>query len=501
MSTIRARQDTWSRVTAGVRKKVLRNGSQGASVLLELQPGVSLPVHRHAWLEEAICLAGACGPAIWIWDRGLSGFATGSRHGQITSCPRRCTPALFARHFARQSRPANCRIAGDGSSAGAHSTRCCCATVAGSRSARASRCCLSGKGDGLASRYVRLSPGATLPAHDHGMDEECMMIEGDAFWRPLDPGGDFIWRRREPAMAKSARTVGRCSFCAALRRPRESRFVLVSRWALAASREAGVGVADSTRTVVPLVAPPRKRPPDRCRCSPMGRGRSPNSAGTAVSAIASSSKWRLFASCPLAKSRGARSAGASGSGLWLVEPEGPGVRLTHRWDVELQRPWMRFCAVALAGFRQPTLSVMRDGARAMAGQPRLPVRSRRGVVQPDLATEPTDSLGQAYARLWNFQAPHGALLIRSLISGKTMAALRLLLAIVLLGLAGPVFAVCPPGPGTPAPVSRSPTLPENSIGWPLARPMVGAVFLPRDDTPGHSRKRATFAIAKIALPP
>ena len=41
------------------------------------------------------------------------------------------------------------------------------------------------------SRFVRLAPGASLPAHHHEIDEECLVIEGDVFF------GDILARSRE----------------------------------------------------------------------------------------------------------------------------------------------------------------------------------------------------------------------------------------------------------------------------------------------------------------
>jgi anti-sigma factor ChrR (cupin superfamily) len=194
LSTVRARQDTWSRVTAGVRKKVLRNGSQGASVLLELQPGVSLPVHRHAWLEEAICLAG--GLRTGDLDLGPGDYQVsqpGSRHGQITSCPRRGALAyLRGTSLGNPGRQIAELLGGWLPGQGAPQHTVLLRDGGWQPIGQGVEVLPLWQGDGLASRYVRLSPGATLPAHDHGMDEECMMIEGDAFFGDLlIQAGDF----------------------------------------------------------------------------------------------------------------------------------------------------------------------------------------------------------------------------------------------------------------------------------------------------------------------
>lgn len=63
-----------------------------------------------------------------------------------------------------------------------------------------------------------------------------------------------------------------------------------------------------------------------------------------------------------------------GNGLWLLEEAGAGeggqgARLTYRWDVELQKPWMRRLAPLLwPVFAARHFRVMRDGAGAMARQ-------------------------------------------------------------------------------------------------------------------------------------
>lgn len=58
----------------------------------------------------------------------------------------------------------------------------------------------------------------------------------------------------------------------------------------------------------------------------------------------------------------------SGSGLWLLEPvDGPAVDITYRWEVTLQRPWMRHLAFLLRPlFEWNHFVVMRAGARGMA---------------------------------------------------------------------------------------------------------------------------------------
>lgn len=58
----------------------------------------------------------------------------------------------------------------------------------------------------------------------------------------------------------------------------------------------------------------------------------------------------------------------TGRGLWLLEaPNDHTVLVTYRWDVHLNRAWMRWCAPLLCPlFAWNHFDVMRAGARAMA---------------------------------------------------------------------------------------------------------------------------------------
>jgi hypothetical protein len=57
-----------------------------------------------------------------------------------------------------------------------------------------------------------------------------------------------------------------------------------------------------------------------------------------------------------------------GQGLWVLEPQANGtVMMTYRWDLHLNRPWMRIAAPLLRPvFAWNHFAVMHAGARAMA---------------------------------------------------------------------------------------------------------------------------------------
>jgi hypothetical protein len=58
-----------------------------------------------------------------------------------------------------------------------------------------------------------------------------------------------------------------------------------------------------------------------------------------------------------------------GHGLWVLEPRSSsGVAITYRWDVHLNRIWMRLASPLLRPlFASNHAAVMRSGARGMAG--------------------------------------------------------------------------------------------------------------------------------------
>lgn len=56
-----------------------------------------------------------------------------------------------------------------------------------------------------------------------------------------------------------------------------------------------------------------------------------------------------------------------GKGLWALESQPDRVSVTYRWDVHLNRPWMRWCAPLLRPlFAWNHFDIMRAGARGMA---------------------------------------------------------------------------------------------------------------------------------------
>lgn len=191
--TVRARDGLWRAVKAGVRAKTLWEGPEGNSVLIELAPGASLPVHRHACREEGIVLSGGFqidGLELGPGDYHMS--PAGSRHGRITSrqgvvaylrgTSLGHTGAMFGELVGGllpgAGDPPQTVQAGDGG----------WETLAPGVDSQT----LWRDGATL-SRFLRLAPGASLPAVARAGAEECMVIAGEAYCGDLLLGAaDFL---------------------------------------------------------------------------------------------------------------------------------------------------------------------------------------------------------------------------------------------------------------------------------------------------------------------
>ena len=190
--TVRARGGTWRAVKSGVRVKMLWDAPHSSSVLIELAAGASLPVHRHASLEEGIVLSGGFelnGRQLRPGDYHMS--HAGSRHGRITS---RQGVVAYLRGTSLGHTGAMLGELVGGLFPGAGEPPLTISAADGIWEALAdgvaskTLCC-----DGeMVSRFIRLQPGAGLPAQRSDGDEECMMLEGDAYFGDrLVCAGDF----------------------------------------------------------------------------------------------------------------------------------------------------------------------------------------------------------------------------------------------------------------------------------------------------------------------
>jgi hypothetical protein len=148
-----------------------------------------------------------------------------------------------------------------------------------------------------------------------------------------------------------------------------TRFVMISRWRLETTRE----------RIWSLLTEPTGWPdwwPHLRSVSRLDRGE-PDGAGARHSFVwRSGLGYRLRIVMTTTRTQRLRELEASASGdlrgigLWLIEDDAPGaLRLTYRWDVELNRPWMRLLAPLLQGvFARRHFAVMASGAAGMARQ-------------------------------------------------------------------------------------------------------------------------------------
>lgn len=84
LTTLRLGQGVWQPVVRGVRSK--RLGATGRGFLVEIDPGASLPMHRHHEEEECVVLRGTVeldGLRVSVGDYHVA--PAGSRHGRVRS--------------------------------------------------------------------------------------------------------------------------------------------------------------------------------------------------------------------------------------------------------------------------------------------------------------------------------------------------------------------------------------------------------------------------------
>jgi quercetin dioxygenase-like cupin family protein len=196
LMTVRAADGVWRQIKAGVRAKTLHRGPAGASVLIALTPGATLPVHRHRHLEEGIVLQG--GLQLGELELGPGDYhvsPTGSRHGRISS---RQGGVAYLRGTSLGDTAATLAELVGGLIPGAgpvHHTIFAADGEWQPLAEGAEQKLLWRDGD-VISRFVRFAPGARLPPHAHDDDEECMMLTGETFF------GDILVRGGEYHLAR-----------------------------------------------------------------------------------------------------------------------------------------------------------------------------------------------------------------------------------------------------------------------------------------------------------
>jgi anti-sigma factor ChrR (cupin superfamily) len=174
----------WQQIKSGVTMKLLKKDTAGNSVLVRLAPGASLPVHRHRWAEEGIVVEGAVFVGCEQLSRGDYHLSLpGSRHELITA-PQGATTFLRGASLGghgvvlellsgllphRGLPPVTQRLEQGTWTTLAAGVQQHVVRSDGARS----------------SRMIRMASGSSVPDQHLSHNEECMMIEGDAFFGDL----------------------------------------------------------------------------------------------------------------------------------------------------------------------------------------------------------------------------------------------------------------------------------------------------------------------------
>jgi len=203
--TIRAGDGSWRTVIAGVRSKLLHEGAHGASVLIELAAGATLPVHRHQHLEEGIVLRGSLQLGeLQLLPGDYHVSPPGSRHGRISS--RSGGLAYLRGSSLGNTRAALGELLGGllpGAGPAAHTVLA--ADGGWEVIADGVEQKILWRAGDIVSRFFRLAPGGRLPAHAHECEEECMMLSGDAYF------GDLLLQAGEFHLAPTGSEHGEIS--------------------------------------------------------------------------------------------------------------------------------------------------------------------------------------------------------------------------------------------------------------------------------------------------
>ncbi|MCB1916204.1 MAG: cupin domain-containing protein [Rhodocyclaceae bacterium] len=190
---VRREDGQWRALAKGVRVKMLCKGSR--SVLVELAAGAALPTHRHHEHEECVVLRGEAQLGDLHVRRGDYHLApAGSRHGRVSSSG---GALLYLRGTSIGSRV---EVARDLVTAWLPGAGASPITVRADEGewrdfapgvqAKSLWCDADAR-----SMLLRLQPGACADAHAHSIDDECLMLEGEAFF------GDTLLRAGDYRLA------------------------------------------------------------------------------------------------------------------------------------------------------------------------------------------------------------------------------------------------------------------------------------------------------------
>ena len=178
---VRRDDGEWRPLVSGVRVKLLCEGARSRSVLVELEAGAALPIHRHHEHEECVVLRGEAQLGDLRVRRGDYHVApAGSRHGRVSSP----TGALL--YLRGTSIGSGMEVARDLITAWLPGAGAQPITVRADEGewqdfAPGVQTKALWHDAGARSMLLRLQPGARVAAHPRRLDEECLMLEGEAF--------------------------------------------------------------------------------------------------------------------------------------------------------------------------------------------------------------------------------------------------------------------------------------------------------------------------------
>jgi len=181
--TVRAGHGVWQALKTGIRVKPLWDGGlQGHSVLIEFAPGASLIAHRHNCLEEGIVLHGDLQMGdLRLGPLDYHAAPAGSRHGGISST--NGALAYLRGTSLGDNREVLREVLGGLLPFGkAESFSVFTKQIDDWQEIAPGVWKKPLWQDGeRESSFYRLEAGAKCPAHDHRLEEECMMLDGDLF--------------------------------------------------------------------------------------------------------------------------------------------------------------------------------------------------------------------------------------------------------------------------------------------------------------------------------
>lgn len=189
--SVRRDEGEWRPLVDGVRVKLLNNAAVARSVLVEIEPGGALPIHRHHEHEECVVLRGEAQLGDLTVRQGDYHVAlAGSRHGRVSSTN---GALLYLRGVPIGN---GAEVARDLLTAWLPGKGAAPITVRANEGewqdfAPGVQTKELWREGGERSMLLRMQAGARLPGHPHPHAEDCLLLEGEAWI------GDTLFRPGE----------------------------------------------------------------------------------------------------------------------------------------------------------------------------------------------------------------------------------------------------------------------------------------------------------------